>query len=67
MPVFVYEARDAEGQIVKDQIEAPNIRTAQKMVQQEKKMTIVKMEQQAGGAGSGDILAWLDRFKKVDE
>ena len=67
MPVFVYEARDQEGQIRKDQLEAPNIRAAQKIVQQDMKMTIVKMEQRSGSAADGDILGWLQNMKKVDE
>ncbi|MGM9999196.1 MAG: type II secretion system F family protein [Candidatus Bruticola sp.] len=67
MPVFVYEARDQEGQIRKDQLEAPNIRAAQKIVQQDMKMTIVKMEQRSGSAADGDIFGWLQNMKKVDE
>ncbi|MGM9992451.1 MAG: type II secretion system F family protein [Candidatus Bruticola sp.] len=67
MPVFVYEARDQEGQIRKDQLEAPNIRAAQKIVQQDMKMTIVKMEQRSGSAADGDVFGWLQNMKKVDE
>lgn len=66
MPVFVYEARDQNGQIKKDQIKAANIRMAQKMVQQELKLTIIKMEQRSG-SGDGDIMAWLSSLKGVDE
>ncbi|MBQ7529236.1 type II secretion system F family protein [bacterium] len=67
MPVFAYEARDQEGQVKKDTIEAPNSRAAQKIIQQDMKMTIIKISEQAGGGAQGDILAWFNSFKKVDE
>ena len=67
MPVFAYEARDQEGQVKKDTIEAPNSRAAQKIIQQDMKMTIIKISEQAGGGAQGDIMAWFKSFKKVDE
>lgn len=67
MPLFAYEARDSTGQLVKDSIEAPNRKAAQ-MRLQEQRMTIISLKERAGGAGgAGDIGAFLDRFKRVNE
>ena len=66
MPLFVYEARDAQGQLKKDTIEAPNQRVAS-MRLQEQRMTVIKIEPKSGKAGSGDILGWLNNMKKVNE
>lgn len=66
MPVFVFEARDADGQLKKDKIEAPNKRVAQQRLQ-EQKMTVIKLEQQAGGVANTDLLGWYQNWKKVNE
>ncbi len=66
MPVFVYEARDASGQRVKDTIEAANRKAATQRLQ-EQRLTIISLDEKAGGAGSGDVGAFLDRFKRVNE
>jgi type IV pilus assembly protein PilC len=66
MPIFVYEARDAEGQLKKDKIEALNIRVATQRLQ-EQKMTVIKINQQAGGVGNADLLGWYQNMKKVNE
>ncbi len=66
MPIFVYEARDAEGQLKKDKIEALNIRVATQRLQ-EQKMTVIKINQQAGGVGNTDLLGWYQNMRKVNE
>ncbi len=66
MPLFLYEARDSTGQLVKDSVDAPNRKAAQ-MRLQEQRMTIISLKEKAGGGGAGDIGAFLDRFKRVNE
>ena len=66
MPVFVYEARDADGQLKKDKIEAPNMRMATTRLQ-EQKMTVIKINAQSGGAANADLLGWYHNMKKVNE
>jgi len=66
MPVFVYEARDAAGQLKKDKIDAPNERMATQRLQ-EQKMTVINIKEQSGGMAQADILSWYQKFKKVDE
>ncbi len=66
MPVFVYEARDASGQRVKDTIEAANRKAATQRLQ-EQRLTIISLDEKAGGASGGDVGAFFDRFKKVNE
>lgn len=66
MPVFVYEARDASGQRVKDTIEAANRKAATQRLQ-EQRLTIISLDEKAGGAAGGDVGAFFDRFKKVNE
>lgn len=65
MPVFLYEARDPGGQLVKDTIEASNRKAAQQRLQ-EQRMTIISLKEKAGGGG-GDVGQFLDKFKKVNE
>lgn len=66
MPVFVYEARDAEGQLRKDTVEAPNMRMANQRLQ-EQKMTVITISQRAGNVGQSDLMGWLNNMKKVNE
>ena len=66
MPVFLYEARDADGQLKKDKIEAPNMRMATTRLQ-EQKMTVIKIAPQAGGAGNTDLMSWYNNIKRVNE
>ena len=66
MPLFVYEARDAQGQLKKDTIEAPNQRVAS-MRLQEQRMTVIKIEPKSGKGGSTDLLAYFNNMKKVNE
>jgi len=66
MPVFVYEARDASGQRVKDTIEAANRKAATQRLQ-EQRLTIISLDEKAGGAAGGDVGAFFDKFKRVNE
>ena len=47
MPVFVYEARDASGQRVKDTIEAANRKAATQRLQ-EQRLTIISLGREGG-------------------
>lgn len=66
MPVFIYEARDASGQRVKDTIEAANRKAATQRLQ-EQRLTIISLDEKTGGGAGGDVGAFFERFKKVDE
>lgn len=66
MPVFVYEARDAAGQLKKDTIEAPNMRMATQRLQ-EQKMTVINIKEKSGNPAQADVLGWYQKFKKVNE
>jgi len=66
MPVFVYEARDAAGQLKKDKIDAPNMRMATQRLQ-EQKMTVINIKEQAGGMAQANVLGWYEKLRKVNE
>lgn len=66
MPTFVYEARDATGQLRKDTIEAANLRAATQRLQ-EQRMTVIQIKAKAAGAGADGLAGLLSRMKKVDE
>ena len=66
MPVFVYEARDATGEKVSGKVEASNRKAATQRLQ-EQRMAIISLKEVSGGVGGGDVGAFLDKFKKVNE
>lgn len=66
MGVFVYEARDASGQRVKDQIEAVNERAATQRLQ-EQRFTVISIKPKTPGSSGEGLGAILERFRKVDE
>jgi len=66
MPVFVYEARDATGQLKRDTIEAQNVRLATQKLQ-EQKYTVINIRERSGAAAQTDIMAWYQKIKKVNE
>jgi type IV pilus assembly protein PilC len=66
MPTFVYEARDATGQLKKDTIEAANLRAATQRLQ-EQRMTVIQIKAKAAGGGAEGLAGLLSRMKKVDE
>lgn len=66
MPTFVYEARDATGQLRKDTIEAANLRAATQRLQ-EQRMTVIQIKAKAAGAGADGLAGLLSRMKRVNE
>lgn len=66
MPTFVFEARDATGQLKKDTIEAANLRAATQRLQ-EQRMTVIQIKAKAAGAGSEGLAGLLARMQKVNE
>jgi len=66
MPVFVYEARDAAGNLKKDTIEAPNQRAAAQKLQ-EYKYTVINIRERGAVSGQTDVLSWYSKWKKVNE
>lgn len=66
MPVFVYEARDATGQLRRDTIEAPNVRAATQKLQ-ESRYTVINIKERTVTSGQTDVLAWYQKIRKVNE
>lgn len=66
MPIFVYEARNVTGQLVRDSIEAPNLKAATQKLQ-EQKCTIINIREKSLTVGQTDLFAWAQKFKKVNE
>lgn len=67
MPVFVYEARDATGQLKRDTIEAPNVRAATQKLQESRYTVINIKEKAAGASGQSDVMSWYHKLRKVNE
>jgi len=66
MPVFVYEVRDATGQLKRDTIEAQNIRMATQRLQ-EQKFTVINIKEKTQSVGQTDLMSWYQKLKKVNE
>ncbi|MCL5773200.1 MAG: type II secretion system F family protein [Firmicutes bacterium] len=66
MPIFVYEARNVTGQLIKDSIEAPNLKAATQKLQ-EQKCTVINIKEKSLNVGQTDLFAWAQKFKKVNE
>lgn len=66
MAVFVYEARDATGQLRRDSIEAQNVRVATQRLQ-EQKFTVINIKEKSTTAAQTDMLAWYQKLKRVNE
>jgi len=66
MPVFVYEARDATGQLKKDTIEAQNVRMATQRLQ-EQRMTVIHIKEKTTNVAQTDLLGWYQKIRKVNE
>lgn len=66
MPVFVYEARDAGGQLRKDTIEAQNVRMATQRLQ-EQKMTVIHIKEKSANVAQTDLLGWYQKMRRVNE
>src|SRR5581483_6786970 len=66
MPVFVYEARDATGQLKRDTIEAQNMRLATQRLQ-EQKFTVINIREKSTSVAQTDLLSWYQKLKKVNE
>lgn len=66
MPVFVYEVRDATGQLKRDTIEAQNIRMATQRLQ-EQKFTVINIKEKTTSVGQADLMSWYQKLKKVNE
>jgi type II secretory pathway component PulF len=56
MPLFIYEARDSSGKLVRDTIDAENVRTAtQKLMEQ--RFTVINIKEK--GASSGCVSVFI--------
>lgn len=66
MPTFIYEARDPAGNLIKESVEAQNMRMATQMLQ-ERKFTIIKIDEKSKKVSQTDVMAWFNQFKRVNE
>jgi type IV pilus assembly protein PilC len=66
MPTFVYEVRDATGQLRRDTLEAQNLRMATQRLQ-EQKMTVISIKEKASGSAQEGISGFLSKLKRVNE
>ncbi len=66
MPIFMYEAKDANGNLKRDRIEAPNIKTATQKLQ-ENRYSVINIREKADAGSQGGVSGMIARFKKVDE
>lgn len=65
MPSFVYEVKDAGGNLKKGAVDAPNLKMAQAKLQ-ESNYVIMKLSEKAGSKQS-EVSAWFSKMKKVNE
>ena len=65
MPVYIYEAIDVEGKLVKGSIEAENQRVVLNKLR-EMRYTVKNITERTTPAMHLDVLAFLDRFKGVN-
>ncbi len=66
MPIFMYEAKDANGNLKRDRIEAPNIKTATQKLQ-ESRYAVINIREKTDAAAQGGIASALSGLRKVDE
>lgn len=64
MPIFVYEAKDANGNLKRDRIEAPNLKVATQKLQDNRYIVINITEKKDVAKSKGGVLSI---FNKVDE
>lgn len=68
MPIFVFEARDRGGQMLKDIIDAANVRVAtQKLQEQGLAVINIKERTAAAAMAQTDLMGWFNKMRKVGE
>jgi len=65
MPSYIYEVKDANGNLKKGNVDAPNLKIAQQTLQ-DSGFVIIKLTEKSS-AGRSDVFAFLAKFKKVNE
>lgn len=66
MPIFLYEVRDAGGNLKKDSMEAPNLKAVQQKLL-EQKFSIISIKEKSAALTNVDILSWYQKIRKVNE
>ncbi|MBI2265107.1 MAG: type II secretion system F family protein [Armatimonadetes bacterium] len=66
MPTYVYEARDAEGKLLKGTMQADNQRMVINKLR-EQKCTITNITEKTTGVAQADLMSWLRKLKRVNE
>lgn len=65
MPTFIYEVKDAHGNLKKGNLEAPTLKLAQQSLQ-DSNYVILKLNEKTAAA-QADVFAWFNKFRKVNE
>lgn len=65
MPSYIYEVKDANGNLKKGNVDAPNLKIAQQTLQ-DSGFVIIKLTEKSS-AGRSDVFAFFAKFKKVNE
>lgn len=66
MPTFIYKAKNADGKLIEETIEAESERLVRNMLR-EKKLTIINIQQKTATKMQTDIFAVLKKFQGVSE
>lgn len=66
MPTFVIKAKNPEGKLVEESLDADNERVVRNILR-ERKLTIIDIQQQVSPGIKTDVFAALRRFRKVNE
>jgi len=66
MTTFIYRAKNAEGRLVEETVDADNERLVRNMLR-ERKLTIINIEKQGTGGLKTDVFAVLKRLKGVSD
>lgn len=66
MPIFMYEAKDPNGNLKRDRIEAPNIKTATQKLQ-ESRLAVINIREKTDAGAQGGVASALANMKKVNE
>lgn len=65
MPTYIYEVKDAGGNLKKGSVEAPNLKVAQQTLQ-DSSYVILKLTERTSAA-SADVFGFFAKFRKVNE
>lgn len=66
MTTFTYRAKNAEGRLIEDTVDADNERAVRNLLR-ERKLTIIHIDKKSAVGMKSDLFAFLSRFRRVSE